>query len=137
MQSPERALVSVLLSRSTVQQQISDRLYPQTAPPGAAYPHATFFRVSTRRTVCMTGTVSTSPRIRIDSWATDYPSAKRAADAIADVLNDFVGNVNGGLMRIQGCWVDDELDDYEPPELDEKAGVHRAGLELVLHYSGA
>jgi hypothetical protein len=135
----EPALVAALVNNPDVVAAVGNRLYPNVAPEGAAFPHVTYYRAGTTRTRTYTGTAGTKPVVQFDCWAQTYPEAKAVALAIAGALNDKVINVNArgiGLLRILGSWVEDEEDAYEAPELAEEAGVHKCGLSVRFAYSG-
>lgn len=136
----EPILVAFLANCPPVVQLIGDergvRLFPNVAPQGASYPRATYYRVSTQRRRHYKGTVGVKPTVEFDCWALDYPSAKAVALAIGGSLNDFIGNVPGGRVRVQGTFLDDERDDYEPPENGGEAGVHKVALTVIVGYCG-
>lgn len=136
MTAVEPALVALLVNDPGTIAVVANRLYPNVAPEGACFPHAVYYRVSTGRRRGYKGTVATIPSVQFDCYALDYPSAKAAALAIGQCLEGFVGNVPGGLLRVQGTWVDEESDDYERPEHADEAGVHKCSLTVRVWFSG-
>jgi hypothetical protein len=138
----EPVLVAFLLDRDDVTELIGDRLYPQVAPQQdkdtgvGAFPHVTFYRVSTERVQTLEGTASSAPRVQFDCWSKDYPTAKRVGLAIGAALNAFKGSEPARAIRVQRTIVEDEQDEYEQPRQGDEAGIHRVSLTVKVYYSG-
>jgi hypothetical protein len=65
-------------------------------------------------------------RIQIDCWSTSVDEARAVADAIRSLFHYYERhNISG----IQGVFITDEREDYEPDTL-----LHRVSSDYLVHY---
>jgi hypothetical protein len=141
---PEQALCDYLLGLPAVAKLVGSRVSPNTVPqsqPGQAldpslYPHVVFYRSATERKRGYKGVAGTKATINYTCFALDYPTVKDVAEVVAEALEGYLGQPQGAPTPIQGLFIDDEFDGYDPPEFADQAGVHRVELVAEVSYSG-
>lgn len=66
----------------------------------------------------------------LECAALDLDQAQALADAVGDALSDYRGTF--GDMTVQGVFVEDQSDDYEPYYSQGDEGVFMAALQIRI-----
>lgn len=134
--SVAKGLRDFLLADAGVSAQIGTRLYAnQHVPQGAAYPHATYYRVSTNRRRHLKGSSNLpTARYQVDAFGQTYADAFAAAEAIRSAIgeNGQSGTWDGTTIVL--ARLDDESDTYTAPFQDDDNGAHQISLDLFITY---
>lgn len=135
--SLETALYSYLSGVSAVTDEVSTRIYPAQAPQGAALPYVVHHRISTRRFPHQLGPSGmVRARIQIDSFGTTLDSAQAVFDVLRDNLDGWRATTMGGVY-VQSVNLEDEANDFAPPQDGGDPGVHRVRADFIFVYSEA
>ncbi|SEB40701.1 DUF3168 domain-containing protein [Terriglobus roseus] len=109
----EEGLFQLLTSDSDVASCISTRYFPLMLPDDAALPAVTYQRVSTVTSPTLNGfTDLVQVRLQIDTWATTYADARRAAQAIQNAIEGFLGTLPDGTA-VAAATLLSQMDTYE------------------------
>lgn len=99
------------------------RLYPQDRQQGGVYPAVTYQRVSTDHLEGLeAATGYATATIEFDCMATSYALAKTLAEVLRKCLDGFRGTM--GNQKITSCRIQDESDDFDPPQDGSAKGVY-------------
>lgn len=135
--SIEQALRTYLLSKADVTALVQQRIYPQMAPQGVAYPRITYSRTGTgRRRALHKSDEMPTVQVEVTYWgglgAPGYEAAKTGALALEKALEGFKGKV--GNWAIDALWVDDEFDAQESPEFASENDPRGVTFRLEIHH---
>ncbi len=97
----EEVLQSLLSANSDVQSQLSNRIFPDEAPSGTAYPLATFFRVDQSP---FSGLYQDTEWLRSRVQFTVYAETRKAARQAAKALSSAISRTHGTYLS---HWIDD------------------------------
>lgn len=130
----EKALVSHLLADQNLSALIWDRLFPLALPqedstvyPNGVVPAVVYQRISSPRTLNLSGEDASNPRIQFSAYALAYAQAKQIAEVLNQSLDYFAGTL-GGRTKAQVLRVD-YRDSYE-----QETGLYRSDVDFfVLH----
>jgi len=128
-------LVSLLSAESTITAICSTRIYVQKAPQTAAFPHVIITQMSSDENKSLDGD---SGQLRflnfdIDCKAKTSVGAETLANAVRTFIDDYTGAA--GSYTIGGVILNDESDDYEPPQDASDVGVFVITLDVDIHYN--
>ena len=124
----EQALVAHLLADQNLTYIVHDRIFPLVIPqedkkiyPNGVIPGITYQRVSTPRSLSLSGESASNPRIQLDAYAKTYTQSKRIAMLLYNSLDYFRGALGGRAKA--AVLVADSRDDYEPETSRFRSGV--------------
>jgi hypothetical protein len=128
-------LVSLLSSETTITAISGTRVYVQRAPQNAAFPHIIITQMSSEENTTLDGG---SGQLRfvdfdIDCKAKSSVTAESLGNAVRTYIDDYSGTA--GSYTIGAVLINDESDDYEPPQDGSDVGVFVVTLDLTIHYS--
>ena len=128
-------LVSLLSAESTVTSICSTRIYIVKAPQTAAFPHVIITQMGSEENVSLDGA---SGQLRfltfdIDCKAKTSVQAEALANAVRIFLDDYSGTA--GNYTIGAVIINDESDDYEPPQDGSDVGVYVVTLDFEVQYN--
>lgn len=128
-------LVSLLSSEATITAISGTRVYIQRAPQNAAFPHIIITQMSSDENGTLDGG---SGQLRfldfdIDCKAKSSVAAESLGNAIRTYIDDYSGAA--GSFTIGAVIMNDESDDYEPPQDGSDVGVFVVTLDLTIHYN--
>lgn len=128
-------LVSLLSSEATITAISGTRVYVQRAPQNAAFPHIIITQMSSDENGTLDGG---SGQLRfldfdIDCKAKSSVTAESLGNAVRTYIDDYSGTA--GTFTIGAVIVNDESDDYEPPQDGSDVGVFVVTLDLTIHYN--
>lgn len=128
-------LVSLLSSEATITAISGTRVYIQRAPQNAAFPHIIITQMSSDENGTLDGG---SGQLRfldfdIDCKAKSSVTAESLGNAIRTYIDDYSGAA--GSFTIGAVIMNDESDDYEPPQDGSDVGVFVVTLDLTIHYN--
>jgi hypothetical protein len=128
-------LVSLLSSEATITAISGTRVYVQRAPQNAAFPHIIITQMSSDENGTLDGG---SGQLRfldfdIDCKAKSSVTAESLGNAVRAYIDDYSGTA--GSFTIGAVIVNDESDDYEPPQDGSDVGVFVVTLDLTIHYN--
>jgi len=128
-------LVSLLTGEATVSAICSSRVYVNRAPQNAIFPHVIITQMGSEENATLDGA---SGRLRfidfdIDCKAKSSVQAESLANAVRVFIDDYSGTA--GSFTIGAVLMNDESDDYEPPQDGSDVGVFVVTLDLTIHYN--
>jgi hypothetical protein len=128
-------LVSLLSSETTITAISGTRVYVQRAPQNAAFPHIIITQMSSEENTTLDGG---SGQLRfvdfdIDCKAKSSVTAESLGNAVRTYIDDYSGTA--GSYTIGAVLINDESDDYEPPQDGSDVGVFVVTLDLTIHYN--
>jgi hypothetical protein len=128
-------LVSLLSSEATITAISGTRVYVQRAPQNAAFPHIIITQMSSEENTTLDGG---SGQLRfvdfdIDCKAKSSVTAESLGNAVRTYIDDYSGTA--GSYTIGAVLINDESDDYEPPQDGSDVGVFVVTLDLTIHYN--
>lgn len=83
----EQALVAHLLSDEKITSIIQDRLFPLAVPQDEDVPAIVYQRISSPRTLTLTGESASNPRIQLSCYAKTFSQAKQMAVTLYNSLD--------------------------------------------------
>jgi hypothetical protein len=123
-----------LLSKLAVTNIIGTRLYPVVLPQLESVPAIVYRRISGGHNHNIDkATGSAIPVFELDCWADTYAQAETLAEAVRGVMQGFDGTM--GDTVVTACILDDETDDYEPPDEGSDRGVFSITLRYRIRYT--
>ena len=128
-------LVSLLSSEATITAISGTRVYIQRAPQNAAFPHIIITQMSSDENGTLDGG---SGQLRfldfdIDCKAKSSVTAESLGNAVRAYIDDYSGTA--GSSTIGAVIMNDESDDYEPPQDGSDVGVFVVTLDVTIHYN--
>lgn len=128
-------LVSLLSAEATITAICSTRIYVNRAPQNAAFPHVIITQMGSEENTAIDGG---SGQLRflefdIDCKAKSSVVAESLANAVRVYLDDYSGTA--GSYTIGAVLMNDESDDYEPPQDGSDVGVFVVTLDLTVQYN--
>ena len=128
-------LVSLLAGESTVNAICGSRIYVNKAPQKATFPHLVITQMSSEENGSIDGG---SGQLRfltfdIDCRAQTSVKAEELGNAVRTFLDDYSGAA--GSCTIGAVIMNDESDDYEPPQDGSDVGVHVVTLDLDVQFN--
>jgi hypothetical protein len=125
-------LVSLLSSEATITAISGTLVYVQRAPQNAAFPHIIITQMSSDENGTLDGG---SGQLRfldfdIDCKAKSSVTAESLGNAVRTYIDDYSGTA--GTFTIGAVIVNDESDDYEPPQDGSDVGVFVVTLDLKI-----
>lgn len=129
------ALISLLGSESTISAICSTRIYSNNAPQGAKFPYLIITQMSSEENGSIDGG---SGQLRflnfdIDCKAKTATTAEQLCKAVREFIDDYFGPA--GDLTIGAVMLNDEVDDYEPPQDGSGVGVYVKTLDLDIQYN--
>ncbi|MFZ5745276.1 MAG: DUF3168 domain-containing protein [Pseudomonadota bacterium] len=126
MAAVEEALVAVLSADAGVTALAAARIFPAGGRQGAAYPYATFQRISTSGAGHLDGPSNLDwPRLQIDCWAETAPAAMALAEAVNSALDGQA--LNGAGLDFYAT-----RQDLRGPSADEQTRKFRVSIDYYL-----
>lgn len=128
-------LVSLLSAESTITSICSTRIYVNRAPQKAAFPHVILTQMGSEENTALDGG---SGQLRflefdIDCKAKSSVAAESLANAVRTFIDDYSGTA--GSYTIGAVILNDEADDYEPPDDGSDVGVFVVTLDLTIQFN--
>ena len=128
-------LVSLLSSEATITAISGTRVYIQRAPQNAIFPHVIITQMSSEENGTLDGG---SGQLRfldfdIDCKAKSSVTAESLGNAVRTYIDDYSGTA--GSSTIGAVIMNDESDDYEPPQDGSDVGVFVVTLDVTIHYN--
>lgn len=134
----EQGLVSYLASKSGVAALVKDRIFPELAPEGTAFPYLTYQLISSLdpgRTLSGAGGCRVA-RVQLDCWGRGdregYKVVKQLAEQIRLSTDGFGGTM--GTFTVAEARVEDFRDGGESAAFGRGTKESRVGIDLVLWY---
>jgi hypothetical protein len=128
-------LVSLLAGESTISAICGSRIYINKAPQKATFPQLVITQMSSEENGSIDGG---SGQLRfltfeIDCRALTSVQAEALGNAVRAFLDDYSGAA--GSSTIGAVIMNDESDDYEPPQDGSDVGVHVVTLDLDVQFN--
>lgn len=128
-------LVSLLTGEATVSAICGSRVYVNRAPQNAVFPHVIITQMSSEENGTLDGA---SGQLRfldfdIDCKAKSSVQAESLANAVRVFIDDYSGTA--GSYTIGAVLLNDESDDYEPPQDGSDVGVFVVTLDLTVQFN--
>jgi len=129
--SLETGLYAFLAAEAGVKALVAARIYPDAAPAGAAKPYIVYQRITTERDRTMDGPNGLAmPRMQVTCWAATYIGAKVLADAVADAIDGFSGDMGGEAVQVVSVLDEGDMPDLSPEGETGRAYGRRLDLEI-------
>ena len=128
-------LVSLLAAEGTITAICSTRIYVQKAPQAALFPHVIITQMSSNENMSLDGGSGSLRFINydIDCKARTSVQVEALGNAVRTYLDDYSGTA--GSFTIGAVILNDESDDYEPPQDGSDIGVFVVTLDLDIQYN--
>lgn len=128
-------LVALLSTEATITAICSTRVYIQKAPQNAVFPHVIITQMSSNENMSLDGGSGVLRFINfdIDCKARTSVQAESLGNAVRVFLNDYSGTA--GNFTIGAVLMNDESDDYEPPQDGSDIGVFIVTLDLEIQFN--
>jgi len=128
-------LVSLLLNESTVNAICGSRIYVGKAKQKAEFPYVIITQMSSEENGSLDGGSGQLRFINyeIDCKALTSVKAEQLSTAVRVFLDDYSGAA--GSYTIGAVVMNDESDDYEPPQDGSDIGVHVVTLDLDVQFN--
>jgi hypothetical protein len=128
-------LVSLLTGESTVSAICSSRVYVNRAPQNAIFPHVIITQMNSEENGTLDGG---SGQLRfldfdIDCKAKSSVQAESLSNAVRVFIDDYSGTA--GSYTIGAVLLNDESDDYEPPQDGSDVGVFVVTLDVTIQFN--
>jgi hypothetical protein len=128
-------LVSLLSSEATITTICGTRVYVQRAPQTAVFPHIIITQMGSEENGTLDGG---SGQLRfldfdIDCKAKSSVTAESLANAVRTYIDDYSGTA--GSFTIGAVLMNDESDDYEPPQDGSDVGVFVVTLDVTIQFN--
>lgn len=128
-------LVSLLTGEATVSAICSSRVYVNRAPQNAIFPHVIITQMSSEENGTLDGG---SGQLRfldfdIDCKAKSSVQAESLSNAVRVFIDDYSGTA--GSSTIKAVLLNDESDDYEPPQDGSDVGVFVVTLDVTIQFN--
>lgn len=104
---------------------VGDKIYALAIPQNKDVPAIVYQRISTARTLSLTGESASNPRIQFSAYAKDYATAKDIAMALKASLDFYIGELGGEIKA--ATYMADYRDDYEPD-----TGRYRSDVDFFV-----
>lgn len=124
----EPALVAHLLSDEKITSIIQDRLFPRAVPQDEDVPAIVYQRISSPRTLTLTGESASHSRIQLSCYAKTFGQAKQMAITLYNSL-DFFRGILGNKTK-SAVLMADSRDDYEP-----ETGRYRCDVDFFIMHT--
>ncbi len=129
----ESALYSYLSTKTTVTDEVSTRIYPQTAPNGTAYPFITFSVISETNDHSMTGATGlANPIIQVDIWSATIASRVSGSEAIRNALDGFTGDMGTENLNIRSCFLSNRSNFEESDTEGKGQPTYRSSMDFSI-----
>ena len=123
-------LRTFIIGDTAVQALISSRMYPTMLPQAVTLPALTYQVVSATRAPTMRHNDNLpTKRIQIDAWSRSVDEARAVAEAIRALFHYYE---RGDITGVQGVFLQDEREDYEPDTL-----LYRVSRDYMVHHAEA
>lgn len=128
-------LIALLSAQASITAICSTRIYMTKAPQKATFPHVIITQMGSEENTSIDGG---SGQLRfltfdIDCKARTAVAAESLGNAVRTFLDDYSGAA--GSYTIGAVLLNDEADDYEPPQDGSDQGVYTVTLDLDVQYS--
>lgn len=132
----EKGLHSLLATDAGVAALIGTRVYPNKAPHNAGQRYVVYRRIMNNARRHLRGSTGLKrATIQIDCVGSTYDQAKELYAAVyAAIGEDGKSGVTWGGKSVKVAYIEDDADDYIPPQTNDDAGVHTVPLDLVVWY---
>lgn len=121
-------MVAAVLAEASIAAHIGDRFFPVGGAQGAAYPYATYQRISTQGAGHLDGASTLDwPRFQIDFWAKTALAASDAAEAFRAFF-DSIERAGAGLT------IEATFQDQRGPALDEQSRNFGCSQDYFVWY---
>jgi hypothetical protein len=128
-------LVSLLTAESTITAICGSRVYVSRAPQKATFPYVVITQMGSDENGTIDGKTGQLRFLDfdIDCKAKSSVEAESLGNAIRTYIDDYSGPA--GSFTIGAVIMNDESDDYEPPQDGSDVGVFVVTLDLTIHYN--
>jgi hypothetical protein len=128
-------LVALLSGEATISAICGNRVYVQRAPQKATFPHLIITQMGSEENGTLDGG---SGQLRfldfdIDCKAKSSVQSESLANAVRTFIDDYTGAA--GTFTIGAVLLNDESDDYEPPQDGSDVGVFIVTLDVTIHFN--
>ena len=128
-------LVALLSAEATITAIASTRIYVGKAPQKALFPHVIITQMGSEENGTVDGGSGATRFLTfdIDCKAKTSVQAESLGNAVRTYLDDYSGAA--GSFTIGAVIMNDESDDYEPPQDGSDIGVHVVTLDVDIQYT--
>lgn len=137
----DEGVLAFLLAQSAITDLVSGRIMADMAPKNTPYPRIVIAcPLSTARGTVLRGSVKMpAARCQVDCWGLTKAIAVDVGDAVRTALQawldlDASEKTNWGSVVVNGVTIEDQANEYDPPEDSSDRGAYRQRFDLVIWY---
>jgi len=131
----EKAIRSVLVADTDVNDLVSGRIYPYMRQQGQDFPAIVYTLDSTEPAHGLGGSLSlTRASLAVEQWADVYSDAKELANKVKDALDGYTGTSEG--VVIKSCYHDNDSGNVDISPIGMDRGMSSIDSEYVIWYVG-
>lgn len=132
----ESALYSYLSNKASVTALVSDRIYPQVAPQGTAYPFVTFNVLSEDTQHDMSGASGlTNVAMQIDAWCETVADRVSVSEALRNALDGFRGAMGTESLHISNFFMTDRQNFVEGDTEGKAHPLYRSSMDFSIWHA--
>lgn len=129
----ETALVARLKSWAELLPLVAGRVHSDAAEGSEGFPRIIVSRTSTRRSHALDADSGLpGARVQVDCQGTTRKQARTVARQVRLALNGKRGT--WGEVFVQACLIDDDFDDYLPPEHAGERGLYVSSFDVSVFF---
>ena len=129
----ESALYSHLSTKASIIALVSDRIYPQIAPNGTAYPFITFTVINEDHDHAMSGATGlANVSMQIDVWTETIADRVAVSEALRNALDGFTGDMGTEDLNIRSCFLDNRAVFQETDTEGKGQPIYRASMDFSI-----
>lgn len=125
----EASLAQYLTEHPGMSTVVGDRIYPRRLPQEPELPAITYSLISNVRRRDLADVAYYQARVQFSCWGSAYGDTKRMADALADAMEGFTGQLYG--LYVLKAEIDNENDEGE-----EELDLHHSPVDVLITYRG-
>tara|TARA_R100000808_G_C2039689_1_gene79855 strand:+ start:150 stop:554 length:405 start_codon:yes stop_codon:yes gene_type:complete len=131
----EKAIRSILVSDSDVNDLVSGRIYPYLRQQGQSFPAIVYSLDDSELQHGLVGSLSLiRATISIEQWAETYSGAKALADKVETALDGYTGTSES--VVIKSCYHDNSSGNVDISPIGLDRGMSSIESEYVIWYVG-
>ena len=129
----EKAIRSVLVADTDVNDLVSGRIYPYMRQQGQDFPAIVYTLDSTEPAHGLGGSLSlTRANLAIEQWAETYNEAKQLAEKVKNALDNYSGTSES--VAIKSCYHDNDSGNVDISPIGLDRGMSPIDSDYVIWY---
>lgn len=129
----EDGINELLLAQPAIAGMVGNRIYPNEAKEGSAFPRIVYSVTGNSRTHAMSGPDGAPAMLLLLDCQGSYDQSKNLADAVRLAMDGYRGYA--GQHWIKGCFFEDQSDQPESPVRGEEKAIKVRQVVMTISYS--